>query len=142
MMQKLLSPANFLRAGFALSLLVISGCGAMNSSSNNRVLESMTVSPASADAQNYANGQVTFTATGTFSKPPSPAMVPVPFVAPYSGSWVVSDPNIAAIDQNGMAKCMPGATGTVTVTAQVSANSAGMGAMSVAVLAKAMLTCP
>jgi hypothetical protein len=35
-------------------------------------LQSVTLSPASANAQDFANGQVPFAATGTFSKPPSP----------------------------------------------------------------------
>ena len=137
-----LLPATCLHAGLALSLLAISGCGAMSTSSSNRVLESMTISPATADAQTYTNGQVTFTAMGTFSKPPSPAMVPVPFVTPYSGNWMVSDANIATIDGNGVAKCVSGATGTVNVIAEVSADAADPGQTSVAVSASAQLTCP
>ena len=66
------------------------GCGSMNSASN-RVLQSMTLNPAIADAQNFPQGQVQFTPTGTFSRAPSPAAVPVPFASPYSGSWASSD---------------------------------------------------
>lgn len=132
-----------LSASLFLAVVVIAalsaGCGAMNSS--NRVLQSITVTPANADAQGSSMGQVQFTATGTFSKPPSPA--PVPFVDPYSGSWMISNTNIASISQTGMAQCISGTSGTVTVTAIASSNSAmGMGQMSTAVSGTAKLTCP
>jgi len=129
------------KACIALSLLALVGCGANTMMMNpNRVLQMMTVSPPVADGQNFAMGQVQFTAMGTFSRPPSPAAVT--FVAPFSGGWSVSDMNVATINQNGMAQCMSGMKGTVTVMAQASSNSAGMGAMSPAVSATAQLTCP
>ena len=131
------APVICVLAAFAF---VTAGCGSMNS--NNRVLQSMTVSPASADAQNFPQGQVQFTATGTFSMPPSPATVPVPFVSPYSGSWISSNPNVATINQNGMAQCVTGASGTVTVTAVVSSNSAMGTQMSTGVSGTSKLTCP
>lgn len=129
------------KACIALSLLALAGCGTNTMMMNpNRVLQMMTVTPPVADGQNFAMGQVQFTAMGTFSRPPSPAAVT--FVAPFSGSWSVSDMNVATINQNGMAQCMTGAKGTVTVMAQASTNSAGPGAMSPAVSASAQLTCP
>jgi hypothetical protein len=126
-----------LLAAFAVTGI---GCGSMNSMSN-RVLQSMVVSPATADAQNSPSGQVQFSAMGTFSKAPSPA--PVPFVAPYSGSWATSDLNVATIDQHGLAMCLGGASGTVTITAIASSN-AGVGTQntSTAVSGTAKLTCP
>ena len=138
------------RSGFTVStsLLIVAvvvaaqnvGCSAMNSSSN-RVLQSIVVTPSNANAENSAMGQVQFTATGTFSKPPSPALVP--FSDPYSGSWGASNLSIATITQNGLARCMPGKSGTVTITAIASSNSAtGMGQMSTAVQGTAKLTCP
>jgi hypothetical protein len=125
----------------AMSSIATIGCGSMNSSPN-RVLQSMAVTPASADAQTFPQGQVQFTATGTFSKLPSPARVPVPFVSPYSGSWISSDPNIASINQSGLAQCVSGASGTVMVKAVASSNSATGPAMSTAVTGTASLTCP
>jgi hypothetical protein len=114
------------------------GCGTSNP---NRALQSISVAPATADAQSFPNGQVQFTATGTFSRPPSPA--PVPFVAPYSGSWLTSDTTVATISQSGVAQCRMGASGTVTVTAIASANSCpNMGCMSIAVSGTAKLACP
>src|SRR5215469_18521826 len=132
-------------SGTALLLVVFSfeslGCSAMHSNSiSNRVLESITVTPTTADAQNFLLGGVLFTATGKFSKPPSPA--PVPFVAPYSGGWTSSDPTIAIVDNLGFATCLGGTSGTVMITAQASSNSANPPAMSTAVSGTAQLTCP
>ncbi len=138
------------RPGFALSASVLTlvvvmaaqtlGCGSMYSSSN-RVLQSVTVTPANADAQNFIMGQVQFTATGSFSQPPSPAIVP--FQPPYTGSWSSSNLKIATISQSGLAQCMAGAAGQVTISAIVSSNSAtGTGQMSTAVSGKTTLTCP
>lgn len=126
-----------LLAAFAIATF---GCSSMNSMSN-RVLQSMVISPSVADAQISPSGQVQFSAMGTFSKAPSPA--PVTFVAPYSGSWATSDLNIATIDQHGLATCVPGASGTVTVSATASSN-AGMGTQntSTAVSGTAKLACP
>ncbi|HET7751292.1 MAG TPA: hypothetical protein VFK81_18020 [Terriglobales bacterium] len=138
------------RSGVVLSASVLTlvvviaaqtlGCGSMYSSSN-RMLQSVMVTPANADAQNFTMGQVQFTATGTFSQPPSPA--PVSFQPPYTGNWSSSNLNIATISQSGMAQCAAGAAGKVTITAEVSSNSAtGMGQMSTAVSGKTTLTCP
>jgi hypothetical protein len=119
------------------------GCGGMSNSSN-RILQGMTVSPATADAQMSANGQVQFTATGTFSMAPSPA--PVTFAAPYSGSWS-ADPSVATMVGTGMGtatfQCVAGASGTTTIKAIASTNAAqGTASTSTAVTGTAMLTCP
>jgi hypothetical protein len=133
-----------LSMGLALLLAAIlgaafNGCG-MNSMGSNRVLQSMTVSPAIAKAARSPDGKVQFMASGTFSRPPSPAVVT--FVAPYSGSWAVSNPDVATVSQTGLAQCVVGASGTVDVIAIASANSAPPGAMSIAVRGMAKLTCP
>jgi Bacterial Ig-like domain (group 2) len=120
----------------AVVCLATNGCG----TNSMRVLQSMTVTPAVADAAKSPGGKVQFTATGTFSQPPSPAVVP--FVEPYTGSWMVSNPDVATVSQTGLAQCVPGASGTVDVKAIASANSAGFGAMSIAVTGTAKLTCP
>jgi hypothetical protein len=112
------------------------GCG----SNSNRVLESMTITPAAANAAASA-GKVQFKASGTFSKPPSPDVVT--FIAPYSGSWTISNPAVATISQSGLAQCVPGASGTVDVIAVASANAASGSAMTgIARQATAKLTCP
>jgi hypothetical protein len=124
-----------------LAALQALGCGGSNS---NRVLQSMTVSPATADAQNFANGQVQFTATGTFSKPPSPQQVT--FQPPYTGGWAMmasGTQSVATISATGLAQCVPGAVGTATVVATATKNAAmGTQATGVAVQATATLTCP
>jgi len=120
------------------------GCG---TSSSNRVLQSMAVTPPTADGLSSPIGQVQFTATGTFSKAPSPS--PVTFVAPYSGGWQSSDPSIATLVPTGTGtgtatfQCAAGASGVVTITATASTNAAtGTGATSTAVSGTASLTCP
>ena len=115
------------------------GCGAMNSTPN-RVLQSMTLTPANADAQNFSSGQVQFTAMRTFSLAPSPA--PVPFTTPYTGTWMSSDSSIATINQAGLATCVSGAAGTVTIMATASSNSAHGTQMSTSVSGSTKLTCP
>jgi hypothetical protein len=116
------------------------GCGM----SNRRVLQSMTISPASADAQNFPKGQVQFTATGFFSKPPSPQQMT--FQPPYFGGWLLT-PNgqfpVASISQTGLAQCIAGQSGTSTVIATAASN-AGIGTemTAVEVRATATLTCP
>jgi hypothetical protein len=117
------------------------GCG--TSSSSNRVLQSIAVTPATADAQN-SNGQVQFTATGTFSK--APLSAPVTFAAPYSGSWL-ADPAMATLVGTGTGfatfSCVGGASGVVTITATASTNAAtGTGATATTVSGTASLTCP
>ncbi len=118
------------------------GCGS-SSMNSNRVLQSMAITPANQHAQNFPNGQVQFTATGTFNKAPSPAQVT--FQPPYTGSWALMGAgaaNIATISQSGLAQCIAGAAGTVTVSAVASSNSARGPAMSTAVTGSTTLTCP
>ncbi len=108
-----------------------------------RVLLSISVTPATADAQTYSNGQVVFTATGTFSLPPTPA--PVTFTAPYSGQFVVDNPTsgaIANVISTGTGtltvQCVAGASGTVGVAASALANNG----TSTLISGNAQLTCP
>jgi hypothetical protein len=118
--------------------LALNGCG--TNSMNNRVLQSIAVTPAIVDAAHSPDSKVQFMATGIFSRPPSPDVVT--FVAPYSGSWTVSSLKVATISPSGLAQCVAGASGTVNVIAVASANSAPPGAMSIAVRGTAKLTCP
>lgn len=116
--------------------LAVNGCG----TDSNRVLQSMNITPAVANAASSPDGKVQFKASGTFSKPPSPDVVT--FVAPYSGSWTVSDSRVVTISQSGLAQCVAGASGTVDVKAVASANSTTAPRTSIAVTAMAKLTCP
>jgi hypothetical protein len=135
--------ATFLLRNLLLALQT-TGCG--TSKEPVRTLLSISIAPATADAQNFTDGHVQFTATGTFSRPPSPA--PVPFVAPYSGQWSV-DPAFATLVGTGTGtatfQCVPGASGTTTVSAQASVGPdyfPNMGGMPAAVSGTAKLTCP
>jgi hypothetical protein len=92
---------------FLLLLLALQtvGCG----SSTPRSLQSVTASPTTADAMNFPNGQVQFTATGIFNRPPTR-------VTPYPVAWATSQASVATIgNTNGLAQCIPGQTGTVTI---------------------------
>ena len=127
------------------ALVVLSGFALSCATSNpntGRVLTSIQVTPATADAQN-SNGQVLFTATGNFNLPPSPA--PVTFAAPYVGSFVVDNPTsgaIATIVSTGTGtvtvQCVSGASGTVAVVASAASNNA----LGDVVSGSGQLTCP
>jgi hypothetical protein len=117
------------------------GCG------SGRQLKSVTLSPGTADAHSFANGQVPFSATGKFSKPPSPQ--------PLTGkdvTWCVGSSsgvcagNInpgATVDQNGLAQCVPGFSGTATILAGKAtlAMNPDRGAP-MSIFGAAQLTCP
>jgi hypothetical protein len=137
---------NLLTVSFA-AILIFQTLGCGTSSSSNRVLQVVTVTPSTADGLRSPTGQVQFAATGAFSKAPSPA--PVTFVAPYSGGWQSSDPSIATLVATGTGtgtatfQCAAGASGAVTITATASTNAAsGTGATGTAVSGTASLTCP
>ena len=117
-------------------------CNSVNPNSG-RVLTAIAVSPTNADAVNYANGQVTFTATGQFSLPPLSG--PVIFQSPYSGSFSVANPSnqtVANIVATGpgtvTVQCVSNVTGSVEVIASAAANN---GTQTV-VTAQGTLTCP
>ena len=124
----------------ALSAAISISCGSSNKASDFRILTGIAVTPETADAQDFPSGQVTFTANGTFSLPPSPA--PVTFTAPYAGSFTVSDGSIASIVSTGAGtvtvQCVSGATGAVSVVASAAANN---GTKTV-ITASGQLTCP
>jgi hypothetical protein len=89
-------------------------CGASNNS--QRQIESITVSPASADAQDYPSGQVPFVATGAFTLAPTS-------VTPLQATWAAVGPDGLTTDvtvtSNGLAQCASGASGTYTVGAWI-----------------------
>lgn len=125
---KILLPATLLLAGIEL---LASGCG----SSTPRLLQSISVTPANANAQSFPNGQVQFTAVGTYSRPPSQSPL-------TQAGWSVSDPNIATISQSGLAQCTPGASAKVTVKASTSAPCSGTGCTAALLSGTAQLSCP
>ena len=123
-------------AAFALS------CG--SGSDPNHMLQSITLSPATADAQDYPGGLVQFTATGYYVVAPKT-------VTPLSAGWgscYNNAPTNAISVSDGVAQCASGAAGTFTVWAN---DPPGLGGMCNAITAcgggcfvvgTAQLTCP
>ncbi len=128
--------------GPVLLAIAMTSCGATIPNAG-RVLLSIVVTPAYADAKDF-QGQVVFTATGTFSVAPSPALVT--FAIPYTGGFVVapnaSDQVIASVVATGTAtatvQCVAGMSGTVEVGATALANNG----TSTTVSGAAQITCP
>lgn len=86
-----------------------------SSTSETRIAQSVTVSPASATAP--ASGAYQFSATGYFSAPPSP-------VSPLTATWGAcsldgSATTAVKVSSKGLAQCASGASGTYTVWAFV-----------------------
>src|SRR5215472_4069179 len=109
--------------------LVAGGCG----SASPRLLQSVSVTPAIANAQSFSNGQVQFTAVGTYSQPPSPSPITQP-------EWSLSGANIATISQSGLAQCNPGVSGVVAVRASTPAPCSGTGCAAALLSGTAQLT--
>lgn len=105
----------FLLFPLLLAGLAAPGCG------NSRQLQSVSLTPAVADIQNYSTGVVPFAATGTFSRPPSPApLTSQDVVWCVGGSTGICAGNIvvgASVDQMGNARCLPGFVGTAAILA-------------------------
>jgi len=134
------------RPGTCLSLFLATsfialGCG------TSRQLQSVNLSPATADAQNFPNNEVQFSATGMFSKPPSPQLLSSQdvfwCVGSSTGTCVGFINPGATIDQNGLAKCVLGFAGTSTILAgkATPAMNPDTGAQ-MTVFGAAQLTCP
>jgi hypothetical protein len=122
--------------------LLTLGCG------SSRQLQSVSLSPATADAQNFPNGQVSFTATGAFSKPPSPSPLTgkdVTWCAGQSAGACAGNVNPGAlVDQNGVAQCVAGFVGTTYVMAGTAGTPSQNpdGGQALKVFGSAQLTCP
>src|SRR5579859_8147931 len=89
-----------LTPGIFLVVLFLSGCGSTSP---------ITVSPASADAQNFPHGIVQFKATGVSS--------PTWCIGSANGICDGNIATIATIDINGQAQCLAGHSGIVTILA-------------------------
>ena len=114
------------------------GCG------SNR-LTSVTVSPAAADARNFSNGQVQFTASATYSgsSHPVPANNLSWCIGSSSGTCNGNIASAATVNGSGVAQCVSSSSATVTVIA----GSGGPVTMpdtghQFAVFGTAQLTCP
>jgi hypothetical protein len=127
----------------AVLLMVVSCGGNSMMTMSARQLQSITVSPTSADAKN-SGGMVQFTATGNFNMDPMTAMTPVRWSIgnPFSAQPV---PAGVSVDVNGLAQCS-GFMGMVTIeaTAPMDPNMplSKMTMMTMNVSGMAQLTCP
>jgi hypothetical protein len=127
---------------------VLAAALATSSCGDSRQLQSVTLVPASADAKDYPNGQIPMTATGAYSKPPSPVLLTSNDIVWCVGrSDGACNGNIASaviVDVNGVAQCSLGQTGTATILAGKPTSSAVKpdGSSKLKVFGSAQVTCP
>jgi|SRR5215472_10549768 len=140
------SPALALHTSLLLIFfgLWIAGCGGSTMSSS-RQLQSLTVTPASADAQASPGGKVQFTAMGTFNMAPITMSPPVLWsIGSPFGPAPVNMP-AASVDANGLAQCN-GFVGKVLVEATAPTEPEipllQMTSMTITVSGMAQMTCP
>jgi hypothetical protein len=105
-------------------------------------LESVSLCPAVADAQNYPDGEVQFTPSGTYNTDPT-------FVSPLKTyGWGACQgeaaTNDVVVSSTGVAKCAPGASGVYSVYTSVptACNVVGPCGTGCMVSGYAQLTCP
>jgi len=129
-----------------LLISMILGCGSsfFISSNNGRLLIVVSVDPPTADPMTFPNGQVQFTAQGTFNMAPT-AVNSIPGVIwtiDHPAFSMLPDSGNAFIDANGQAHCAPGFIGHAQVFATAAANPNQAVSMQNKVVGTAMLTCP
>ena len=88
--------------------VVLLSCG-----TSKHMLMSVSISPTTADALDYPNGQVPFTATGYYTSKPSP-------VTPFSATWGACDAlgfstTAVTVSSTGVAQCGSGTSGVFFV---------------------------
>lgn len=132
--------------GFSFVLLTFLAFVLLACGSSSHMLQTVTVTPATADAQNFPSEQVQFTATGHFNSTPMS-------VSPLSATWGACFQSAATtavtVTANGIAECTSGATGTFTIWAfssnpsQVNCNAiTACGGGCGRITGTAELTCP
>lgn len=144
----------FFSLAVLLPLIIVACSSGMMTMMNTREMQSITVTPTTATAQNSPGGQVQFSATGHFNMDPMTAMPQVlwsvgsPFsTMPMSSSTMptMPTPSGVIINSNGMAQCN-GFVGMVTIqaTAPMDPNMSlsQMTSMTSNVAGMAQLTCP
>lgn len=110
-----------------------------------RRLQLITISPVSADAENYPHDQVRFVATGVFNRAPL-AITPLPVT--WKNGFALNAPgnNGISIDGKGVAHCNPGFEGAASVMAFAPADPrlplTQMRSSTQTVTASAQLICP
>jgi len=138
-----------LRLTLSLFVLAVAAtatlCCGMPSLSHHQ-LTSITLSPTMADAQNYPQGLVQFTATGYYMTAP---LVVTPLSATWGACYQLAPTSAVSISSTGLAQCASGAAGTYFIwandpigdgTYSCPAQTACGGGCTVQ--ATALLTCP
>jgi hypothetical protein len=99
---------------FSIAALLAVSCGTGPAQNQSHNIQSLTLTPTTADAEDYPNGQVPFVATGHYNIAPLT-------VTPQSATWGACDQfqptNAVSVSQTGVAQCSTGASGTYTVWA-------------------------
>jgi hypothetical protein len=142
-MKKLRFTLSFL--ALAVAAFLASSCGSSNAMNQGPIappgLQSITLNPAIADAQDYPGGQVPFTATGHYINPNH-------MVTPQPALWGACQQSTPTSDvsvtSKGLAQCASGATGTYAVFAFVETNCNVISACGggCTIVGTAQLTCP
>jgi hypothetical protein len=117
-------------------------CGAAATAANSGVPASITLCPATADAKDYANGQVQFVATGYFPTPPSPV---TPLKTENWGACQQQNSTTeVSVTSTGLAQCEAGSSGAYKVYASDGTNCNAITACGggCQVSGHAQLTCP
>jgi len=119
------------------------GCG-----SSNRHLQSITVSPATADAKDFSGGQVQFSAMGNYSAAPMQGPIGSVQWCASSSAGVCTSTTVkpgVTISQAGLAQCDAGSMGTWTINANSPPTQAGNPGGEIGAnfaFGSATLTCP
>jgi hypothetical protein len=129
--------------GLALIAVLMISCATPNPNFG-RVLLSISVTPATADAQTFPNGEVLYSAKGTFNQEPFTVLVPStpPYSVQFNVGTTITNQVIATVvtQKLGTAavQCVTGMSGTVSVGATALANNG----TSTTVTGLAQITCP
>jgi len=122
-------------------------CGSPGPRNTTGILQSVSVVPANADAENFPLGMVPFTATGYFTTPPF-QITPLP--ATWGACYQGNPTSGVTVSSGGVAQCVAGSVGTYTVWANAPSGSTGpcpavctsCGGCGCTVTGTAQLTCP
>lgn len=129
----------------ALGLVAAIALSCGSSASATRQLQSITLTPPTADAQGFSQGQVQFVATGYYNTSP---LTVTPLSAGWGTCYQGASTSAVTVTSGGLAQCASGAVGTYTVWAEdFPFSGGGCGATTPCgggcfVVGSAQLTCP
>ena len=136
-------PLALFTLALVLAASLVLSCG--SGSQNQDPLVSVALTPATADARDFPNGQVQFVATGYYI---NPSRTVSPLAAAWGTCYQEASTSEISVTAGGMAQCAPGAVGTYTVWADdpplsnVACNAITACGGGCFVAGTAQLTCP